>query len=274
MELAQSGRPLALRLEQAELDTALASLDAARQRPGVAGIALLQCTCGTGLYLGAGSPLSQALYLGLNGPVAEDDFVRLEEFFLSRQAAVTLSVSPYADVSLLALVGRRPYRLDHFEHTLIRPVGPREAVPETDCAAAVGLAPPEGLPELARTIMRGFCEGLEPEHTGVEAFQFLLASNTISAWQATVDSTVAGGAILSLAGGVALLAGDATLPEFRGRGIQCALIAARLGHASGKGAELAMACTFPGTTSQRNYERLGFRVVYTKALLVLDAGSG
>ena len=35
-----------------------------------------------------------------------------------------------------------------------------------------------------------------------------------------------------------------------------------------------MGCTFPGSTSQRNYERLGFRVVYTKALLVRDAGPG
>ena len=274
MELAQTGRPLALRLEQAELDTSLASLEAARQAAGDAAIAHLQCDCGTALSFGAGSPLSQALYLGLNGPVAEDDFTRLEEFFFARKTAVTLSLSPYADLSLLELIGRRHYRLDHFEHTMIRDLTTEEAIPSSGCAATVSVAPPDQLPALARTIMRGFGEGLEPDRTGVETFEFLLASRTISAWQAVFDGAVAGGAVMSQLDRIALLAGDATLPEFRGRGIQAALIGARVRRALENGAELAMACTFPGSTSQRNYERLGFRVVYTKALLVREAGSG
>ena len=62
--------------------------------------------------------------------------------------------------------------------------------------------------------------------------------------------------------------GDATLPEFRRRGIQSALVQARLRAAAEAGLDLAAVVTQGGSTSQRNYERMGFRVAYSKATLV------
>jgi hypothetical protein len=56
--------------------------------------------------------------------------------------------------------------------------------------------------------------------------------------------------------------------------VQSALIAARLAAATAAGCHLAMACTAPGTASQRNYERAGFRVAYTKAMLAPGVTSG
>jgi hypothetical protein len=58
--------------------------------------------------------------------------------------------------------------------------------------------------------------------------------------------------------------GDATLEAARGRGVQTALIAVRLAAGVAAGAELAMATTMPGTISQRNYERFGYRVAYSR----------
>jgi GNAT superfamily N-acetyltransferase len=54
---------------------------------------------------------------------------------------------------------------------------------------------------------------------------------------------------------------------FRRRGLHGELIAARLNEALVHGCHLATAGTRPGSTSQRNYERLGFEVVYTKVTL-------
>ena len=62
--------------------------------------------------------------------------------------------------------------------------------------------------------------------------------------------------------------GDATSPEFRRRGIQSALVQARLRAAEEAGLDLAAVVTQGGSTSQRNYERMGFRVAYSKATLV------
>jgi hypothetical protein len=64
--------------------------------------------------------------------------------------------------------------------------------------------------------------------------------------------------------------GDATLPGFRRRGVQAALIGSRLRQATLSGSKWAIACALPGTASQRNYERAGFRVAYTKTMLVRD----
>jgi GNAT superfamily N-acetyltransferase len=55
-----------------------------------------------------------------------------------------------------------------------------------------------------------------------------------------------------------------TRHEFRRRGVQAALISARLEAGRAAGCDLAMSVTQPSSGSQRNLERQGFRVVYTR----------
>jgi len=64
------------------------------------------------------------------------------------------------------------------------------------------------------------------------------------------------------------LFGAGTLPEFRGRGIQTALLRTRLLAAAEAGCEYAVIVTQGGTTSERNCVRLGFRTAYSKATLI------
>jgi GNAT superfamily N-acetyltransferase len=64
--------------------------------------------------------------------------------------------------------------------------------------------------------------------------------------------------------GVALFAGAATVPEMRRRGMQAALLEERMRYAHAKGCDLAMMVTEAGSESQRNAERQGFRVAYTR----------
>jgi len=61
-----------------------------------------------------------------------------------------------------------------------------------------------------------------------------------------------------------LLAGAATVPELRRRGLQNALLQARLRYAWERGCELSMMVTEAGSNSQRNAERQGFRIAYTR----------
>jgi len=61
-----------------------------------------------------------------------------------------------------------------------------------------------------------------------------------------------------------LLAGASTVPEGRRQGAQLALLDARLRHAAAHGCDLAMMCAAPGSASQRNAERNGFRIAYTR----------
>ena len=69
---------------------------------------------------------------------------------------------------------------------------------------------------------------------------------------------------LGVHNGIALLGGASTIPSARGLGAQGLLLASRLAHARERDCELAMIVAAPGSTSQRNAERRGFRVAYTR----------
>ena len=85
---------------------------------------------------------------------------------------------------------------------------------------------------------------------------------------ASVDGAVAGGAALSVREGVCGLFGASTLPGFRGRGVQSALLKARLESAASQGSDIAVSIAQPGSVSHRNIERHGFRVAYTRTKLI------
>jgi GNAT superfamily N-acetyltransferase len=64
--------------------------------------------------------------------------------------------------------------------------------------------------------------------------------------------------------GVALFSGAATIPELRRRGLQGALLRERMRYAVAHGCDLAMMVAEVGSESQRNAERNGFGVAYTR----------
>jgi len=87
---------------------------------------------------------------------------------------------------------------------------------------------------------------------------------------ALIDGEPVGGGAVIIHRGLALFAGAATLPPFRNRGVHAALHHARLAYARRAGCDLAAQGAAPGSTSQRNAERRGLRLAYTRALLVRE----
>ncbi|MGH9866204.1 MAG: GNAT family N-acetyltransferase, partial [Candidatus Acidiferrales bacterium] len=75
---------------------------------------------------------------------------------------------------------------------------------------------------------------------------------------------VAGGGTLAVRDGVAGLFGASTLPAFRNRGVQTALLHARLKRAGEACCDLAVSLAQLGSASQRNIVRQGFVVLYTR----------
>lgn len=68
--------------------------------------------------------------------------------------------------------------------------------------------------------------------------------------------------------GIAAPFGTSTPPEFRRRGVQTLLINRRLSEAARQGCEYVVVSTMPDSGWQRNMERRGFRVAYTKLVMV------
>ena len=67
--------------------------------------------------------------------------------------------------------------------------------------------------------------------------------------------------------GIAQLTGAATAPALRRRGVQAALLAARLRDAAEAGCDVAVVTTAPGSTSQKNVQRNGFDLLYARLIL-------
>jgi ribosomal protein S18 acetylase RimI-like enzyme len=74
---------------------------------------------------------------------------------------------------------------------------------------------------------------------------------------ATVGGDPAAAAVLQVRDGIGYLANAATLPAFRGRGCQTALLVRRIADAEAAGCELVAGQATFGSTSQRNMQRLG-----------------
>src|SRR5262245_44696058 len=112
--------------------------------------------------------------------------------------------------------------------------------------------------------------GWKTEHPQLEAF--LLEMGEVNAGRAGAVSFFAelagrpvATAVLALHERVALFGGACTIPEARRHGAQRALLDARLRHAAEQGCDLAMISAGPvGGPSQRNAERHGFRIAYTR----------
>ncbi len=223
---------------------------------------------GSAIFFGATSPLSQALAIGMSGPVSEQEFARLESFFIARGTPPVISLCPFADPSVLECLSRRRYRITHFEHTLVR--GLADTPTALRGPKVREISPRDEARRWTSTVMTSFADSnpVPPEIAAM--FEVFTAARDARCYLAEVDGEAAAGASASFFDGIAIFYCDGTLPAYRGQGAQSALIERRVRDARVAGCEIAMASTVPGGTSQRNYERAGFRVAYTKAMLTQD----
>jgi GNAT superfamily N-acetyltransferase len=237
---------------------------------------------GHAVFLGAGSPLSQAQGLGLCGLVAESEIERMEDFFRKRGTVTQIEVASLADPSLLVLLSRRGYQIAEQTHLLVLPLEPGqsfcakiEAQPGsmsmTAAKVQVSKVNPGEIRPWAEVVLRSFFEG--PEEPPASLLEGAIAMSSIpsaTAWMARIDDWLAGGGSLIIHEGLALICGDGTLPAFRNQGVQSAMLRARLDQARQAGCDLAVICTQPGSGSQRNAERQGFSVAYARTMMVRE----
>lgn len=223
---------------------------------------------GVAFFGGVDYPANQIVGMGLYGEVSAADLDRVEEFFRSRGAASTVVLSPVADESLRTLLGQRGYRIAEFNSVLIRRIDPNDSF-----ALPAGVAIERVTPQTLKPWMSAIAKGFEQDiAVAEEVFGGLAALPGALAFLARIDGTVVGGCggrVIPQAR-IAALFGTATLPEYRCRGVQTALIAKRLHEAAKAGCEYAVVSTLPGSGSQRNMERRGFRLAYTKLVMTRD----
>jgi hypothetical protein len=265
---------LSRRLERAEGQACLEFAEARAQLYPGSGATWIECAGAYAVFNGVDSPVTQSFGLGLFEPLSPGALDRIEAFFLDRGAVVAHEVSPLAGIATLDLLcarGYRPIELSSVLHQPLHPPVDRSGTQELN-TVTVRLAARKEAALWADLSARGWA----PENPqmvdflkqfGALAFAREHSVNFIAELEGQPGATGS----LCLHDGVALFAGASTIPEMRRRGLQAALLEARKRYAFEHGYQLAMMVTEAGSQSQRNAERKGFRIAYTRTKWRLQA---
>ena len=261
---------LARRLEAAHARDGEVSAEAHARLNPEGGSSYERIAGGSMIFCGVGSFLTHALGLGVNTSVSDEDLDRLETFYFERGSPAEIDLCPFSDPTLAGRLFERSYRPDHFEQALVREVIPEDgsAVAETVEDISIEPATPDLVIPYCDLLTRGF--DLPPEYGGalVQAGRITFASEGVRIYAALSGARLIAAGSMRMEDGVVGLSGATTLPEFRRRGLQTALLTLRLRDAAREGCDLAAVNAMVGTTSQRNIERAGFHPAYTRTVLV------
>jgi len=250
---------LSRRLEHAEARASAAFVEARAAADAASGACWTSIAGAYAMFDGAGSPITQTFGLGLFDPVSPKEMDAIEAFFFARSADVDHEISPLARKDLWDLLIDRGYRPVEFTSVLYLEIAGYE---KTTVPVDIEVSRAEGcdLPIWAATAAKGWAE--MGEFTGL--MQIVVSSKCVVPFLAKIDGAPIATAAINIQDDVALLAGGSTVPEARHRGAQRALLQARLWHAERLGCRIAMMGAEPGSSSQRNAEREGFRIAYTR----------
>jgi GNAT superfamily N-acetyltransferase len=211
-----------------------------------------------------GSPASQTFGLGVFQSITSEDLDKLEHFFQSKGAEVFHEVCPMADQSVFTLIRERGYQPIEFSNVLYRPITPDLRLHATrNEHINVRVVEKDEVDLWAQTSFEGWSEFPEYADFFRDLAKVVAHSKGPSFLAELEGKPIATGA-LTIHGDVALLAGASTIPDARRQGAQLALLEDRLRYAAAQGCTVAMMVALPGSGSQRNAERHGFRIAYTR----------
>lgn len=216
------------------------------------------------MFDGLDSPLTQTFGLGMREPATDEVLDEIEGFFGRHGAPVNHEVCPLAGVAVLTSLAKRGYVPCEVSNVLFLDLETPRAQVELNPALSVRVAGTEELNTYAHVLAQGWKEALEFALQIEEMARAMATAPGYVGFLVAKGEALIAGAGLFVHDGVALLAGASTIKEDRGQGAQRAVLTARLDYARKEGCQLAMVVTEPGSASQRNAERNGFRIAYTR----------
>jgi GNAT superfamily N-acetyltransferase len=261
---------LARRVEIAEANAGRECAEACHRLHPDYPVAVEEIAGGIAVFAGVDSPVTQAIGVGLRGPVSDSELDALTEFFHSRNALAAIELCPLVEMSLYTKFAARNYRRVEVSNVLLLDDLVTAHISEKlQSGVTVRAAKSEESKLWTQTVAQGFAEHFPVTQPILDVMEGFYYRATACCFLAFVNGEVAGGAAVSADRGVCGLFGASTLPAFRRRGVQSALLVTRLAWAREKGCDLAVSIAQPGSISHRNIERAGFRVAYTRTKLIL-----
>ena len=221
------------------------------------------------VFAGLGSPIGRATGLGFERPITAGDLDRVEQFYRAHKAPSQVDLTPLHEPAVFELSKERGYGIAELNNVLYRKLDTDENFPAPPDHCVIRRSPPDEADVTGAIVETAFFPDGAPE-----GFRGLIAPlyqmENARAFVATINEkrVACGTGLVIPEHRVFALCGAGTLADYRGRGMQTALLRARMAAAVEAGCEYAVVVTQGGTTSQRNAERLGFQVDYSKVTVI------
>jgi len=262
---------LARRLEKKEMQSIInIAAGFAKVYPGI-GAELNLLDEGYAIFTGRNQPINRVFNLGMSGPLKAETLLQAEDFYHKLEMPTEVEACPLADTSLFKLLAQRQYTAQRFINVFFRSLEDYEPAAEVVSNIKIRQATASEDELWARAVGVGFAgagENLtDSQYALMKAIFHRPDALLFLAW---VDDEIAGGGLLSMEDGVAGLSTASTLTQFWERGVQTALLQARLTYAVQSGCDLATIHATPGSPSQRNIQRAGFQVAYTNVEMLRE----
>ena len=258
---------LAHRLERAEATTTARYAAAQVLLDPAAGSAVSTIGDGLAFFTGVGSPINRVVGLGTAQPVAPAHVDACEAFYAARGEPCRIDLCPGAHPPLVAILAERGYSAALSKHVFVLSLAGWDSAAAGVSTIAVRAIAPEEAELWAQTLAAAGDDGKPNLAARAIALPNPHKPDTIC-FLARVGGLLAGGGALAIVDGVGICYSTAVRPAMRRQGVQRRLLDARLAYAHDRGCDLVLVQTAPGSASQRNVERCGFQLAYTKVTMV------
>lgn len=240
------------------------------QRVPASNAAVTSIGDGIAAFSRADWPVNAAAGVGMgNNAFQSEQLEELEAFYAQFNVEPRIVICPFTDRDLLQQLGRRGYYIAQFMNVHARPFTHEDVIakPEHDIDVKLISADEADLWALVNVRSGRGEDDIPADDKWLALARTAIARPCVSGFIAWVDGKPAGSAAMCMRDGVATFFSTSTHPAYRRRGVQAALIRARLAHAAQAGCDIAIVTTSPGSDSQRNVQRYGFDVSYTRVTM-------
>lgn len=216
------------------------------------------------MFDGVESPMTQTFGLGLFKDASAEELDAIEAFYRAFGFGTVHEVSPLAGVAAYALLQKRGYVPVELTTVMARSLTEELPAAKTPADLVTREARKDEADAWIRASVEGWGQSAEEAERVRSIAEVAFVNPRIKSLLVEREGRVIATGALGMHEGVALFGGASTIPGERGRGAQNALLTARLAEAKSHGCDVALMSAEPGSTSQKNAERNGFRVAYTR----------
>lgn len=229
---------------------------------------ILELNGGAAFFSGFDSYFSQVVGWGFNSKPSQfkSEINTIEAFYAAfNHTRVDIELCPFVGNDLAVFLSQRGYKVSELNNVSVLDLTAYTSLPELGDDWIIKKISGREIGLWAKAVALGF-DCLEAQ----EQFIHYAKANNITAFGVYhLDKLIAGGT-LAIHGEICDLAVTSTLPAYRGKGIQKRLIDARLQYAKSQGVGLAVVTTEPGSISDTNIQKVGFRCAYTRIKMTLE----